>query len=245
MTELQAASVAGPKLSALSWQWAQNWRDVFFAHWRVPERSLTPHLPANVEPQICDGAAWISAVAFDLTTRLHGWPAVPWCSRLLELNLRTYIEHRGEPAVLFLRMYGGRRLAVWLGRRLTPLPYSFASARYDQAGPVKRFACAQGGRELFAAEFCPINEPRPLAADSLDAWLVERYGAIVPGANGRLFRMTVRHPPWFVQPAAARVEAFGLGQRIGVDLGRPPDIVHFSAGVAATVGRFEIIAPEA
>jgi uncharacterized protein YqjF (DUF2071 family) len=223
------------------WCWTQDWRDVFFAHWQVPAGPLASQLTGRIAVDTWRDQAWVSAVAFRLNTRPVGWPSVPFCSNLLELNLRTYVRDRGEPAVWFLSMHGSRRLAVWLGQRLTPLPYSFAPIHRHQVGERQSFTCGDKRRIQFVAEFRPVGEPCVAMDGTLDAWLLERYRAIVPASDNRICRMTVEHPPWRIQPAAARVTAGVLGQPWGLDLHRPPDWVNFSSGVSARVGAFEIV----
>src|SRR5439155_4256722 len=123
-----------------SWRWSQHWRDLIFAHWRVPASTLLPHLTLGLELDTWEGAAWVSAVAFRLEgVRLRGLPPMGPCSNFLELNLRTYVQRRGEPAIYFLRIHAGSRLAVAFARWLTPLPYAFARITYDRSGETHHF----------------------------------------------------------------------------------------------------------
>src|SRR5262245_60538466 len=118
-------------------QWVQTWRHLLFAHWPVPIQSVQAVLPLGLKPDIFDGSAWVSSVACHLKTRPPWLPSVPLCSDLWELNLRTYVRCADESAVVFLSMHGSRRLAVWLGQCLTPLPYSFAQITAD----ARSFRC--------------------------------------------------------------------------------------------------------
>lgn len=221
------------------WRWAQDWRELLFAHWRVPSSTLQRHLPPEVKIDTWEGQAWVSAVAFRLRTRLAGWPSVPLVSNFLELNLRTYVRDGDRPAVWFLSMHGGSLIAVWLGRKLTPLPYSYAPIRLDRRGHQRRFQCGDTHRPLFAADFRPFGETQRAVEGTLDSWLTERYSAIVADGKGAWLRMIVEHPPWEIQSCAARIEAGRLGLPFDLDLSRPPDIVHYSDGVAARVSSFE------
>jgi uncharacterized protein YqjF (DUF2071 family) len=220
--------------------WVQTWREVFFAHWAVPEEAVRLHINPRIEIDTWRGQAWISAVAFRLNTRPSGWPSVPFVSNFLELNLRTYVRDGDEPAIWFLSMHGGRRLAVWLGQRLTPLPYRFAPMREHRTGERRGFVCGDSDRPIFEADYRPIGEPRLAEKSTLDAWLLERYSAIVPDRAGRLQRMRVEHPPWRIQPAAAQVSAGNLGRPFQLSLHRAADRVQYSEGVTARVGSFEL-----
>ena len=161
------------------WRWVQHWHELLFAHWRVPRSTLRRHLPAEVEIDAWHGHAWVSAVAFRLNTRLAGWPSVPFVSNFLELNLRTYVRGHDQPAVWFLSMHGSSKPAVWLGRTLTPLPYSHAPIRLRRSGQQRQFLCGDAHRPLFAADFRPFGETQQTVEGTLDSWLTERYAAIV------------------------------------------------------------------
>lgn len=226
-------------------QWVQSWRHLLFAHWPAPIRSVQRLLPSGLDPDCFDGQAWVSAVAFHLTTRPTGLPSVPLCSDLWELNLRTYVRCANVAAVTFLSMHGSRRSAVWLGRRLTPLPYAFARISAGNSGVRRHFRCSdRSGPPLFEAAYEIDGAEFAPEAQSLDAWLLERYVAIVPDRRGRLKSMRVRHPPWRVLPVRAQVSAVGLGRPFGLELDDAPVPVHSAAGLRAEVGPFELVAAE-
>ena len=226
------------------WRWSQHWRDLLFTHWRVPESRLRPFLPPGLVLDLRDGSAWVSAVAFRLErVRPRYFPAFGPVSNFLELNLRTYVSWRGEPAIFFLSIHANSRIAVTLARLCTPLPYRHARIAYaESAGDWEYQATRRVGRErrpIFRATFSPATPRAEVAAESLDAWLLERYGAFFAGKPGRLVRMVVRHPRWQVQEVRPEVSACDLGEPWGLDLGRPPDCAHFSTGVRALVAPFE------
>jgi uncharacterized protein YqjF (DUF2071 family) len=75
------------------------------------------------------------------------------------------------------------------------------------------------------------------AADSLDAWLTERYRLYALGKDS-LLQGTAEHPPWETQEINGRVECNTIGRPFGLSLGSEPDSMHFSPGVAARFGAF-------
>lgn len=260
---VRAAEESDSRISR-PWRWSQQWRDVLFAHWRLPACQVLPHLPANLEVDTWQGMAWVTAVAFRLEeVRLRGLPSLGPVSNLVELNLRTYVRQRGagvpaldgsagrlkaklqHPAIFFFSIHAGSRTAVALARWLTPLPYALARITYNSAGETAQFHCHLGSqtneRPLFQAEFRPTGDTHEVAAESLDAWLLERYFAYVPGRRGRLYRMEVEHPRWQVRGATLDATAQGLGVPWGFDLARQPDLWHFSIGVSAHVWPFEMV----
>ena len=238
MSTLPASMSPTAALAGRPWRWTQRWQQVLLAHWRVPSEVLRPHLPAGVVPDTRDGTGWVSVVAFRLTIRHRGLPAVGPCSNFLEMNLRTYVRFRGDPAVHFFSLHADSRIAVRLARWLTPLPYAVARIAHTAGASGRYDVTRPDGSPLFRAAFHPVGA-RAKSIGSLDEWLIERYRAYVPDRRGRLFRMSVRHPAWQLQNVAGEITAAGLGAEWGLDLGRPPDQCHFSDRVDAAVLPFE------
>jgi uncharacterized protein YqjF (DUF2071 family) len=221
------------------WLWSQSWRDLLFCHWKMPAHLVQPHLPASLEVDTYSGNAWISAVAFRLTGVRRRWlPAVPPCSGFAELNLRTYVLHRGEPAIYFLSIHAGKRGAVRLARRFTPLPYRFAHMTYAREPDRFHFHSASLDGISFDASFVPVNAGHEASPGSLDAWLLERYCLYVADGYRPLVRTVVQHRPWQFGVPLVRIGAHSLGCPFGLDLSRPPDVTHFSPGVHALVWPF-------
>lgn len=224
------------------WQWAQRWRDVLFLHWRVPVSDLRPLVPAALELDVLDGDVWASLVLFRLKVRPRWLPYVPGLSRLVELNLRTYVLLDGYPGIHFLRIHADNRAAMWLARRLTPLPYHPACMRYEQVEDTGYWCdCherAEPSRGL-ALQFRPTGDLRPATATPVDRWLLERYRLYSQAADGRLLKAEVEHPPWNVCHVAARIHLNTIAVGLGLELSTRPDATHFSPGVAASFGRFQ------
>ena len=106
------------------WQWRQHWSDLLFMHWPVPASLLRPHVPAGLELDTWDRIPWVSLVAFRLQRVSHRWlPSFGFFHDIIELNLRTYVLCRDEPAIFFLSIHADKWLAIALAKWLTPLPY--------------------------------------------------------------------------------------------------------------------------
>jgi uncharacterized protein YqjF (DUF2071 family) len=217
-----------------SWCWSQEWRDVLFAHWRVPTEIIQKHVPPGLEIDLCQESAWVSAVAFNLETRRLGISL-----RFPELNLRTYVRRNGEPAVLFLSLHAGHRIGVALAKRFTPLPYFHARIECTRTSAARRFSFAS---PLLTAE-CRLgpefNRPAP---GSLDEWLLERYVAYTADRRRRIYRVAVAHQPWLVRGGSLQLRAAGMGAGWGLNLASEPDAWHFSDGVSAKATGFLWIA---
>ena len=110
-TLVAAPTPVGVRPPRCAWRWSQHWRDLLFAHWPVPAAALRRLVPDCLDIDTHDGVAWVSAVAFRLERVRFRWsPPLAFCSSFAELNLRTYVRHRGEAAIYFLSIHAGRRL---------------------------------------------------------------------------------------------------------------------------------------
>jgi uncharacterized protein len=239
---LPSTSLAPDKTPAAQpWVWSQHWINLLFLHWRIPVDDLLLHVPPEVTVDTFAGWAWVSLVLFRLKVRPRWLPFIPWVSTFNELNLRTYVCHRERPGISFLSLHANNRWAIRLARWLTPLPYFAARTRYEQKAAGFSFDCCNAtlpdGR--LSIDFSPEGQPWQPQDGTLDAWLLERYRLFIAGKRRRLHVAQVAHPPWTIRRARATVSANTITAPFGIDLSRPPDLVHFSSGVTTRFGPFQ------
>lgn len=217
----------------------QSWRELLFLHWRVDPAVLAPTLPAGLEIETFDGAAWLGVVPFLMRgIRPRFLPAVPGISNFCEMNLRTYVVDRsGRPGVWFYSLDANQGLAVRTARRFFHLPYEHArmSAKTDGEG-FHDYSCHRRGAPVEAASrfrYRGSGEVREAEPGTLEFFLLERYLLYSHDpARERTFTGLVHHVPYPFQ--AAEVPVFDANV-IPLD-GLPavsgaPDHVAYSAGV--------------
>jgi hypothetical protein len=195
-----------------------------------------------------EGTAWVSLVAFNMARVRPRWlPPVPAVSDFLELNLRTYVRLEDKPGVFFLSIHANKRLAVYVARWFSPLPYAYARMKCWPENEEFRFQCITSDREeiVFAAKYSPRSEVYAACRDSLSEWLLERYCLYVGDANGGLIRAEVHHDPWAVRDVVLEISTNTLGRTMGLELSPRPDRAHFSAGVQALAWAFEPVGSHA
>jgi uncharacterized protein YqjF (DUF2071 family) len=213
------------------WVQGQTWRNLLFAHWRVPEerlrRVMPPQLPLHLYD---DGSAWLSITPFVVTgLRLRGTPPLPWVSHFPELNVRTYVELDGKPGIYFFSLDAGRRAAVIAARRTYRLPYFHSRMRAERAGDQIEYSSeridSSGPTASFRGSYGPAGPP---VGDHLSRWLAERYCAYTIDERGRPQRVDIHHPPWPLKQAHADLDAQGMAEQIGIRLEGEP-ILSFAA----------------
>jgi uncharacterized protein len=216
-------------LPAGPWVMSQSWHDLLFAHWRVDARELRRVVPTPLPLDLFEGEAWVGVVPFHMTNvapRLV--PEVPPLSRLIELNVRTYVVVGDKPGVYFFSLDANSRLAVAGARALFRLPYFLATMETTRAGEAvtHRSRRVRGGAAEWAASYRPSGPPRKAASGSLEHFLTERY-CLYTTDGARVLRCHIHHPPWPLQDAAATIELNTMVAAAGLRTEGEP-LLHFS-----------------
>ena len=82
-------------------------------HWPVPPAVLRPLVPAGLELDTFENEAWLGIVPFKMTNvRPRCMPPMGGASAFAELNVRTYVTHRGRSGVWFFSLDAASKLAV-------------------------------------------------------------------------------------------------------------------------------------
>src|SRR4051794_16067195 len=102
----------------------QRWHGLAFLHWHVAPEALRPFVPASLELDLFDGAAWVGLTPFTVSRmRPSLLPPLPGLSDAHEINFRTYVHRDGVPGLWFFALDATNPLAVWGARLTYRLPY--------------------------------------------------------------------------------------------------------------------------
>jgi hypothetical protein len=217
---------------ARPWLIAQIWHDLLFAHWPVDAELLRPRLPAGVELDLYEGQAWLGVVPFRMSgVRARFLPALPGLSAFPELNVRTYAVAGGRPGVFFLSLDAANAVAVAAARHFFHLPYYRAEMGCRPEGDTVIYSCRRTGGEpaaVFHGSYGPKGAVYRARAGDLDHWLTERYCLYTADDHGRALRVDIRHEPWPLQPAWARIETNTMTEASGVRLPSTAPLLHFA-----------------
>lgn len=218
----------GWPIPARGWTMGQTWEDLLFAHWRVPEEVVRPHVPAGLDVDTHAGSAWIGVTPFRLTNfRLRGTLPVPGLNSFLELNVRTYVTTEDKPGIWFFSLDASSQLAVELARRTYKLPYFRARMTFNRRGDTIDYECArvdEAGR-VFSGSYRPTGAVTPSVAGSLESFLSERYCLYATDERDVLHRAEIHHEPWPLQTAEADIDLVSI---VPVELPADAPLCHFS-----------------
>lgn len=216
----------------------QRWQQLLFMHWRVAPDAMARLLPGGLEPDVCDGSAWVAVVPFTMRDVYPRYTfAVPWLSHFAELNVRTYVNVGGKPGVLFFSLDAANPVAVEIARGWYRLPYLNARmSLVERADGWIDYASTRTDNRGRAAELALRYRPTGLAyraqPGTLEWFLTERYCLYTFNAHGRLMRGEIHHEQWPLQRAEAEIDVNGLARAAGFDVDDThPDLLHFVRGI--------------
>jgi len=170
------------------WIIQQKWSDLVFISYEVDKDLLNEALPDQLEPDLCEGKAYVSIVPFVMSDiRFFFSPVLPF-SKLFELNLRTYVRYKGKKGIFFFTLDSNHRLGNFIARNFFHLPYRFSKLRFIKENDSLKFSSNDS-----------IDLQVKTTPDSLDChlskWLTERYSLFTVSGK-KVFRGDVIHEPW-------------------------------------------------
>ena len=207
----------------------QIWHDLLFVHWPVPVAAMRTLVPEQLTLDTFDGQCWVGVVPFHMSgIRRRGLPPVPGLSRFPELNVRTYVTHRGKAGVYFFSLDAASRPAVLAARRFYHLPYFYAAmSSQEHDGTINYSSLRSRGEAGFRGSYRPTNDVRLREQGSLDHWFTERY-CLYTTHRGEIYRGEIHHQPWPLQDAEAQLETNTMAAASRISLPDTPPLLHFA-----------------
>src|SRR6185369_1184001 len=227
------------------WVLRQEWHNLLFAHWTFPQEEVRTIVPQQLDLDIWEGKAYVGVVPFLLRNMTpRGIPALPVISHFAEINVRTYVTHKGIPGVYFFSLDAANLSAVLGARFAYALPYFHARFRVRMEGER---VCYQSRRlqrprpAEFRGKYAPIGEVMEWKhpSDSLERFVSERY-CLYAVSKRHVYRTHVHHLPWPLQPADAEVELNTMAFPLGLNLQGKP-LLHYSKSLKVLTWLPEIV----
>jgi uncharacterized protein len=204
------------------WSLRQTWYHLLFAHWRVEARKLALLLPPPLELDLYRGEAWVGIVPFGMrrvAPRLL--PALPWISKFLELNVRTYVRYQGKPGVYFFSLDAANPLAVEIARSWYHLNYLRARMQHFELGGWFEYRSRRTDRRASDAEldvrYQPLGLPFLASVGTLESFLTDRY-RLFTAREGLARCAEIHHGPWPLQRARADFGTNTMARAAGIEL---------------------------
>ena len=172
------------------WIIEQKWKHVLFLHYKIDPEIIQPLVPFKLD--LYEGQAVISIVPFLMEgIRFPFLPAIPWISKLWELNIRTYVEVNGIKGIYFFTLETDSKIGELIAQKFFHLPYRYSKiSAYIEKNNYK----FNHQREEYSFNLeAEILESK--SNHEFDDWATERYSLFTKKEN-QTFQGIVAHEPW-------------------------------------------------
>lgn len=216
-------------LPGCPWMMQQKWEDLLCLHIPVDAGELSPHIPAELELDLYGDKAWISIFPFQIRDLgLRGMPKFPYFHKFLELNVRTYVKHKGIPGVYFFSLDAEKVMPV-LGAKTVTLPYYKAKMkRKVKHGWVHYSSRRQhGGEAYFEARYKALSSASPADEGTLDHWLFERY-RLYKTIRGTVIHIDIHHLKWKLADVSIDYDPESVNSLLPGNITGEPAAAHYS-----------------
>lgn len=222
----------------------QRWRELLFLHWEVPVEALTELLPTDLTVDTFEDKAYVGIIPFTMRDVSPRWsPSVPGISNFHELNVRTYVHHKGtNPGVWFFSLDAAATIAVGVARAGWSLPYYRAWMNLEKSGITNEYRSKRlfpGPRPAkFHAKYDigePVGHAKP---GTLDHFLVERYILYTQRTKG-LYTGRVHHAPYPLRKVELTSWSENMLAASRLPRSNDPPLALYSTGVDVDVFSLE------
>ncbi|MEO1434603.1 MAG: DUF2071 domain-containing protein [Bacteroidota bacterium] len=185
------------------------WQNLILITYHLDPDFLADQLPAGLEPDIRDGRAFCSLVAFEFChTRLKGIP-IPFHLNFPEINFRVYVRKGKKRGVYFIKELVPKYCIAAVARRVYNEPYESIPMTVkvkEEAGQrIVRHDWYYDQQHYFL-EFTGELKPALPSNDSTDHFFKEHEWGFGVNHKGQLMEYQVTHPEWHVFPLKTRFE---------------------------------------
>lgn len=183
------------------WLMTQTWNHVLFVHFPLEPEKLQDLIPKPLQLDTFQESAWVSVVLLSITDqRVNYLPPIPLTTQFLQVNLRTYVKHKGKQGVYFFNIEANHHLMTFFANTFFHLPYKFSNITLEHSNLCHRFTSHRDADTIFTAYFRPSGSVFCSKPSSLEEWLTERYSLFtVKGKH--VYEGEMTHPPWLLQQA--------------------------------------------
>ena len=221
-----------------NWIMRQTWKNVFFAHWPILPERLRSSIPSSLDIDTYQQMAWLGVVIFEIEgIYFRGLSPISVVFRFPEVNLRTYVQHKGKPGVFFLSLDVGNWASLAISKRWYHLPYCKAKISYRKEGNTFHCQSVRNGNSnnpiTFKGSFTTDLRSYFPEEGTIDHWLTERYCLYSLDRKGNIYCGDIHHKPWSLQKAQAVLSNNTLPAPFGIDISEDEPILHFSKGLDA------------
>lgn len=219
-----------------------RWSNLILLTYPVDEGLVRPWLPRDVEPDLVDGRAQVSLIAFDFVdTRVRG-RRIPGFVDFPEINFRTYVRQGDRRGVAVLRELVPSPLAAAIGRLRFNEPFRSAQMESRTASLGDELVVEhrwrwKDGRHFVRVTADQNSDAAPLEGPVHD--LLGRRWAFGRTRRGDPMVLRVEHPAWALRRVRTLDFEVDFGALYGPEWAelnqRQPASTHLAVGSAVSI----------
>ncbi|HEX5005084.1 MAG TPA: DUF2071 domain-containing protein [Gemmatimonadales bacterium] len=238
MTSLPATGLPERRRPALT----ARWSNLALLTYDVDASLLGPWLAGDVEPDLVDGRALMSLIAFDFVdTRVRG-RRIPGFVDFPEINFRTYVRQGDRRGVVAIRELVPSPLAAAIGRLRFNEPFRSAPMESRTASMGDELVVEHRWRWEQRRYFLRITADQASTGGAADAAahnLLGRRWAYGRSRRGEPIVVRVEHPEWALRRVRTLDFDVDFGALYGPEWsvlnGRQPIATHLAVGSAVSI----------
>lgn len=216
--------------------WKQTWKNLLFQHFEIYNiDNLTSYLPKDCKFDSFDGKYYIGLVSMTMNDVKHKSTGdFIWFKKYNELNVRTYVVHKGKPGVLFLSLDVDSLISIFGARVFYGLPYR--KSKYKNIQNI--ISSFRNSKLQFKTQYKITSEEKIPKADSFASWCTNRY-FFVNKYLGINFKGEINHEPWTLSLADVKNENLTVLDKYKVKVQYPQ--TYFCKEIQVTTNKLYII----
>jgi len=205
-----------------NWKYYQQWHNTTFLHWSIPAEKIAALLPPGLQLDTFEGNAWVSLAEFEVQKmRVHYLPPFPYISNFKEINVRTYVIHKGIRGIYLFSIETDKITEVLLTRAFIGLPYEKSLIKKSSH---KVLSVNSYHNYFLNYSLTPVG--LPTVKSKLDYWLTERH-CLYNYQNNTLYRHDIHHKEWKLEEIDISISDVNYDFK-NFSLNINPDKIHFS-----------------
>ncbi len=219
-----------------------RWTNLVLLTYEVDAALVRPWLPRDIEPDLTDGRALVSLIAFDFVdTRVRG-RRIPGFVDFPEINFRTYVRQGDRRGVVAIRELVPSPLAAAIGRLRFNEPFRSAPIESRTQSLGDELVVEHRWRWKDQRYFVRMTADQtsiPASAADAPHHLFGRRWAYGRNRKGVPIVLRIEHPEWALRPVRTLDFEVDFGALYGPEWavlnGRQPQATHLAVGSAVSI----------
>ena len=225
-----------------------NWNYLLLANYAVPKNVLMPFLPKDCELALWENQAFVSIVGFQFNNTKVFKIKWPCFTNFIEINLRFYLQYKGQRAVCFIKEYVPSYIIAGIARTVYNEPYERKNITTycEKINEKLRLAYKIHVKDHpFTISTTVDDMPYIPSKNSEEYFFKEHSLGVGRTRNGKTLIYNVYHPEWKVFPIRSSfIEidwGFFFGSVFAFLENKKPDSIFLAEGSAVTVYKHKVI----